>query len=82
MTGLAYLVAGLLLFLAGMLTSAGLLAHYLVHADARAQRADSLRESALAADWRPGDCDISRWDTVQLAVMPAQRVSVEAVSAA
>ena len=78
--GLYLTVAGLLVFLAGMLTAAGLLGHYLVRADRRERHAEDVRESLLAADWRPADLDISRWDTVQLAVIPAQRVG-EAIAA-
>lgn len=72
--GLYLAVAGLLLFLAGMVTAAGLLARYVVREDAREQRADDIRESLYAADWRPATNDISLWDTQRLALVPVQRV--------
>lgn len=72
--GLYLAVAAALIFLAGMLAMAGILGRYVVRAVAREQRADDIRESLYAADWRPATNDISLWDTQRLALVPVQRV--------
>lgn len=80
--GLYLTVAGLLVFLAGMLAAAGLLGHYLVRADRRERHAEDVRESLLAADWRAADPESYMWTctTVRLPVIPVQRLALEAAA--
>lgn len=80
--GLEQILVGIAEFAAGMVAMAGILARYVVREDRREQHAEDVRESLLAADWRPVDPESNAMTctTVRLPVIPVQRVA-EAVAA-